>query len=202
MPGYAERDTRDRRARIGARGMNNVDNVDNVNNAGNGGSSGENAGDPGPESALPLEEVGRLVELVQESGVGEIRVRQGELEVTVRARETAIPEGGPPAQPAARTAAPEPAPAETEEAAGQDGLHEVRSPLVGTFYRAPAPGEDDYVQVGDRVREGQTLCIVEAMKLMNEIPADVSGEVVEVLAENTGGVQYDQPLFALQPDSE
>ena len=76
-----------------------------------------------------------------------------------------------------------------------DGLHAVRSPVVGTFYRAPAPGEDPYVQVGDTVSAGQTLCIVEAMKLMNEIVADVPGEVVEVLAENAGGVEYDQPLF-------
>ena len=75
----------------------------------------------------------------------------------------------------------------------------MRSPLVGTFYRAPAPGEEPYVEVGDEVSAGQTLCIVEAMKLMNEIPADVSGEVVEVLAENTGGVEYDQPLFYLRP---
>ena len=79
-------------------------------------------------------------------------------------------------------------------------MHAVRSPLVGTFYRAPAPGEDAYVEVGDRVREGQTLCIVEAMKLWNEIPADVSGEVVEILAENAEGVEYDQPLFYLRPD--
>lgn len=161
------------------------------------------------ERALPLEDVSRLVELVRESGVGELSVRQGELEVTVRAR---------PEPAAAPTVQAQPAPTQTQqpaqaaasdseeqggEAASEDGdggLHEVRSPLVGTFYRAPAPGEDDYVQVGDRVREGQTLCIVEAMKLMNEIPADVSGEVVEVLAENAGGVQYDQPLFALQPD--
>ncbi|MCA1687630.1 MAG: acetyl-CoA carboxylase biotin carboxyl carrier protein, partial [Actinobacteria bacterium] len=85
-------------------------------------------------------------------------------------------------------------------AAERDGLHAVRSPLVGTFYRAPAPGEDPYVEVGDRVKAGETLCIVEAMKLMNEIPADVSGEVVEVLAENAGGVEYDQPLFHLRPE--
>ena len=76
----------------------------------------------------------------------------------------------------------------------------VRSPVVGTFYRSPAPGEDAYVEVGDRVVAGQTLCIVEAMKLMNEIPADVSGEVVEVLAENFQGVEYDQPLFYLRPE--
>jgi acetyl-CoA carboxylase biotin carboxyl carrier protein len=82
----------------------------------------------------------------------------------------------------------------------RDGLHAVRSPLVGTFYRAPAPGEEPYVEVGDRVRSGQALCIVEAMKLMNEIPADVSGEVVEILVENAEGVEYDQPLFRLRPE--
>ena len=73
--------------------------------------------------------------------------------------------------------------------------------MVGTFYRAPAPGEDTYVEVGDKVRAGQTLCIIEAMKLMNEIPSDVSGEVVEVLAENSDGVQYDEPLFYLRPEA-
>jgi acetyl-CoA carboxylase biotin carboxyl carrier protein len=76
----------------------------------------------------------------------------------------------------------------------------VRSPVVGTFYRAPAPGEEYYVEVGDRVGIGQTLCIVEAMKLMNEILADVSGEVVEVLVENSKGVEYDQPLFRIRPE--
>ena len=76
----------------------------------------------------------------------------------------------------------------------------VRSPVVGTFYRAPAPGEEHYVEVGDHVGVGQTLCIVEAMKLMNEILADVSGEVVEVLVENTKGVEYDQPLFRIRPE--
>jgi acetyl-CoA carboxylase biotin carboxyl carrier protein len=84
----------------------------------------------------------------------------------------------------------------------RDGLHLVRSPLVGTFYRAPAPGENPYVEVGDSVKAGEVLCIVEAMKLMNEIPADVSGEVVEVLAENAEGVEYDQPLFYLRPAEE
>jgi acetyl-CoA carboxylase biotin carboxyl carrier protein len=177
-----------------------------MNKVNNGGPHEDNPGDAGREQSLPLEEVERLVELVRKSGVGEISVRQGELEVTVRAQE--------PARQEAASATPTPVsgsvpretrePAEAEgggEPGKQNGLHEVRSPLVGTFYLAPAPGEEDYVQVGDKVREGQTLCIVEAMKLMNEIPADVSGEVVEVLADNAGGVQYDQPLFALQPDS-
>jgi acetyl-CoA carboxylase biotin carboxyl carrier protein len=102
--------------------------------------------------------------------------------------------------PAASREEAEPTP-ETDGSAERNGsLHVVSSPVVGTFYRAPAPGEEPYVEVGDRVREGQTLCIVEAMKLMNEIPADVSGEVVEVLVENARGVEYDQPLFRIRPE--
>ncbi len=146
-------------------------------------------------SPLPLEEVERLVDLVRESGVGEIRVRRGEVEVTVKANSAAPASGHvPEAEPRGALEAEPPA-------AEGDGLHAVRSPLVGTFYRAPAPGEDAYVEVGDRVRAGQVLCIVEAMKLMNEIPADVSGEVVEVMAENAEAVEYDQPLFYLRPEA-
>ena len=145
---------------------------------------------------LPLDEVERLVDIVRESGVGEIRVRRGEVEITVKARpEAPAPQPVPEVQ-SAREVAVEPELSAAERA----GLHAVRSPLVGTFYRAPAPGEDAYVEVGDRVKAGQTLCIVEAMKLMNEIPADVAGEVVEVLAENAEGVEYDQPLFYLRPE--
>jgi biotin carboxyl carrier protein len=144
----------------------------------------ENRRDP-----LPLREVEQLVDLLQESGVGEIQVRRGETEISVKARSEA-PQTAPQGVP--EVVEPEPSPE-------MDGLHVVRSPVVGTFYRAPAPGEDAYVEVGDAVSAGQTLCIVEAMKLMNEIVADVSGEVVEVLAENAGGVEYDQPLFHLRP---
>ncbi len=144
---------------------------------------------------LPLEEVEQLVELLRESGVGEIRVRQGETEISVKARPEA-----PAAVPQVTQGTPDVV--EPELSPEMDGLHAVRSPVVGTFYRAPAPGEDVYVEVGDTVSAGQTLCIVEAMKLMNEIVADVSGEVVEVLAENAGGVEYDQPLFYLRPDEQ
>jgi len=151
----------------------------------------ENRQDP-----LPLDQVERVVELLRESGVGEIRVRLGETEISVRA----MPEATP------AVPVPPPLPAETnlkpaEVVPETNGLHAVRSPLVGTFYRAPAPGEESYVEVGDTVKAGQVLCIVEAMKMMNEIVADVSGEVVEVLAENSGGVEYDQPLFRLRPDA-
>jgi acetyl-CoA carboxylase biotin carboxyl carrier protein len=151
---------------------------------------------------LPLEEVQRLVDLLRESGVGEIRVRRGETEITVKALPEASASAAAPQQTAEARAAE--AVAEAVESAAppeMNGLHAVRSPVVGTFYRAPAPGEDPYVEVGDTVAAGQVVCIVEAMKLMNEIVADVSGEVVEVLAENAGGVEYDQPLLYLRPDA-
>ncbi len=169
---------------------------------------GPNGGpDPGePEGSLPLDDVGKLVELLAESGVGEIRVRQGELEIIVKART----EAGTPAEPVVvpqvlTPSAPreeaEPVPQIDGSAERNGSLHAVCSPVVGTFYRAPAPGEEPYVEVGDRIGVGHTLCIVEAMKLMNEIPSDVSGEVVEVLVENAKGVEYDQPLFRILPDA-
>ena len=80
----------------------------------------------------------------------------------------------------------------------QANMHEVRSPIVGTFYRAPAPDADPYVQVGDIVSPGSVLCIVEAMKLMNEIESDISGKIVKILVENGKPVEYNQPLFLIQ----
>ena len=144
---------------------------------------------------LPLDQVEKIVGLLRESGVEEIRVRQGKTEISVKAMPEVPPVAPAPPQRSAGTEAP------TEATPKTNGLHAVRSPLVGTFYRAPAPGEESYVEVGDTVKAGQVLCIVEAMKMMNEIVADVSGEVVEVLAENSGGVEYDQPLFRLRPDA-
>jgi acetyl-CoA carboxylase biotin carboxyl carrier protein len=146
------------------------------------------------QDSLPLDQVEKVVELLRESGVGEIRVRRGETEISVKATPEAT---SVPPLPAAGVPVPEP----VEVAPEANGLHAVRSPLVGTFYRAPAPGEEAYVEVGDTVKAGQVLCIVEAMKMMNEIVADVPGEVVEVLAENSGGVEYDQPLFRLRPEA-
>ena len=147
-------------------------------------------------AGLPLGDVGRLVELLARSGVGEIRVRQGELEITVKAKAEA-----------AATLAPVQANAVprnelvVEAPLGSDllnGLHAVRSPVVGTFYRAPAPEEEPYVEVGDRISEGQTLCIVEAMKLMNEIEADCAGTIVEILVENGKPVEFGQKLFKVR----
>ena len=94
--------------------------------------------------------------------------------------------------------APIAAPVE-EKKAEAENLHEIKSPIVGTFYRAPAPDADPYIQVGDTVTIGSVLCIVEAMKLMNEIESDMSGKVVKILVENGKPVEYNQPLFLVQP---
>ena len=102
----------------------------------------------------------------------------------------AAPVTAPVAPAAARPSAPPP---------GRSDLIEVRAPMVGTFYRAPAPEEPAFVKVGDRVQVGQSLCILEAMKLMNEIEAEAAGEVVEVLVENGTPVEFDQPLIRLKP---
>ncbi|MGI8650668.1 MAG: acetyl-CoA carboxylase biotin carboxyl carrier protein [Rubrobacter sp.] len=141
---------------------------------------------------LPFEEIEKLVGLLKESGLAEISVRNGDLEISVKA--AFAPAVGPQFQAQTGLQSIEPAPDATDE------NHRVRSPLVGTFYRSPAPNEGSFVEVGQKVEAGQTLCIVEAMKLMNEIPSDVSGEVVEVLVGDADGVEFDQPLFSIRPE--
>jgi acetyl-CoA carboxylase biotin carboxyl carrier protein len=85
-----------------------------------------------------------------------------------------------------------------EKESKKENLHEIHSPIVGTFYRAPAPDADPYIQIGDTISSGSVLCIVEAMKLMNEIESDVSGKVVKILVENGKPVEYNQPLFLIE----
>jgi acetyl-CoA carboxylase biotin carboxyl carrier protein len=99
---------------------------------------------------------------------------------------------------AAAPAPPAPAPA-AKEAPPDEGLHIVRSPIVGTFYESPSPGSPPFVKAGDTVEAGQVLCIVEAMKLMNEIEADASGEIVKKLVANGQPIEYGQELFAIRP---
>ncbi len=90
--------------------------------------------------------------------------------------------------------------AEKSKEVSKENLHEVKSPIVGTFYRAPAPDADPYVQIGESISVGSVLCIVEAMKLMNEIESDIDGKIVKILAENGKPVEYNQPLFLIQTD--
>jgi len=115
----------------------------------------------------------------------------------------AVPQAAPPPAPAAPApaAAPEPAGGGKDDGAkAADGLYEQKSPIVGTFYRAPSPGAPPFVEVGQHVSAGQVLCIIEAMKLMNEIESEISGTIVEILPENAQPVEYGEVLFRIRPD--
>ena len=156
---------------------------------------------------MDLRKLKTLIDLVSESGISELEVTEGEGKVRivknappVYVQQSAsyappLTASAPVAGAGAFDSAPA-APAAAAPAAAQQG-HAVTSPMVGTFYRAPSPGADPFVQVGDTVKEGQTLCIIEAMKLLNEIESDKAGVVLEVLAENGQAVEYGQPLFVI-----
>ena len=143
-------------------------------------------------------EIRRLADLLRDYSLTEVEVeREG---VRIRLRRDlpppAVPSAGP--VPAPPTAATAPTPLEAT-AAGEAHLLTVEAPMVGTFYRAPSPDAPPFVRQGDRVKKGQVVCIIEAMKLMNEIESKVAGRVVKVLVENTQPVEYGQPLFLLEP---
>ena len=137
-----------------------------------------------------------LIDLVMESGIGEVTIEEGEMRVTVRRGEELAEVPG---QPPPAGAADETAPEEPDGAPSSNGLVRVLSPMVGTFYRAPQPGAEPFVEVGDTVAVGQTLCILEAMKLMNEVKAEVEGVVRAIHVANAEPVEYGQLLFELEP---
>ena len=148
---------------------------------------------------MDLRKLKKLIDLVQESGIAELEITEGEEKVKiVKGGAVSLTTTGAPAV-AAAAAAPEAKPAgppPAEPPAGQEG-HVVKAPMVGTFYRSPSPDAKPFVEVGQSVKEGDTICIIEAMKLMNEIEADASGVVKAVLVENGQPVEYGQPLFIL-----
>ena len=148
----------------------------------------------------------KLIKMVEQSEVTEFTVQEGELKVKIskNSKQTSqvhLQPVGDFYRPAG-IQAPTPQSIETKPAATteetQTKFHEIKSPIVGTFYRAPAPDADPYVQVGSTVSTGTVLCIVEAMKLMNEIECDVSGKIVKILVENATPVEYNQPLFLIE----
>jgi len=148
---------------------------------------------------MQFEEVRRLVRLVEESDIDELDLWRWWGRVRIRKTPAGQAVAAPMPMAAAAVAAPAPLAPETAETQSDDvGLTPIKSPMVGTMYRAPAPDADPYIQVGDRVEPGQTVCIVEAMKLMNEIQSEVRGKVVKILVENTQPVEFGQPLFLIQ----
>jgi acetyl-CoA carboxylase biotin carboxyl carrier protein len=155
---------------------------------------------------MDLRKLKTLIDLVAESGIAEIEVTEGEDKVRIVKHAPTVVAAAAPATVqtvvAGSTAAALPpaqaaAPAAAEPAAEPPKGNVVKSPMVGTFYRSPSPGAKAFVELGQAVKPGDTLCIIEAMKLLNEIEAEVAGEVQEILAENGQPVEYGQPLFVI-----
>ena len=156
---------------------------------------------------MELKEIQNLIKFVAKSGVNEVHVEMGETKVTIKT-------GGDMVQqvvttPAAIEAAPAPAPVATPTTPSEPALAAVatendnhitiKSPIIGTFYRKPSPDKPNFAEVGDQVSEGQVLCVVEAMKLFNEIESEVSGTIVKILVDDSSPVEFDQPLFIIDP---
>jgi acetyl-CoA carboxylase biotin carboxyl carrier protein len=153
---------------------------------------------------MNLKEIQHLVEIINASDLDEVIIKEGESEITLRrnSSKAQVAYQAAPAvqavQPVQRAAAPEqPAPVATPAPASD--LLEIRSPIVGTFYRSPSPDSPAFVSAGDKIKSGEVLCIIEAMKLMNEIEAEVSGTIVDILVENGQPVEYNQVLFRVKP---
>ncbi len=145
----------------------------------------------------------KLVKIVEESQITDFSVEEGELKIKISKSAPqpthyyAQPINPEAAAPVVNIQQPVTVQESKVESANVN-LHEIRSPIVGTFYRAPSPDADSYVQVGDSVSVGSVLCIVEAMKLMNEIESDANGKIVKILVENASPVEYNQPLFLVE----
>jgi acetyl-CoA carboxylase biotin carboxyl carrier protein len=154
---------------------------------------------------MDLNLIKKLVRIVDTSEITDLEVEENGLRIKVAKKIRSYRQDGlqhvvfgqPPVteQPAVRSAIQE---ISTSTLENQTNFHEIKSPIVGTFYRAPAPDADAYVNVGDTVSSGSVLCIIEAMKLMNEIESDISGKIVKILVENGRPVEYNQPLFLIQ----
>jgi acetyl-CoA carboxylase biotin carboxyl carrier protein len=150
---------------------------------------------------MDLRKLKTLIELVETSGIAELEIQEGEERVRIT-RANAAPAGPQPMTthaipyPGAATATPVAGPPVVAPPAEPEG-HQVKSPMVGTFYRSATPGSTPFVEIGDTVEEGATLCIIEAMKLMNEIEADKAGVIKAILTENGQPVEFGQPLFLI-----
>ncbi len=149
---------------------------------------------------MDIRKVKKLIELLEESGIAELEIKEGEESVRISRSSLTV------AAPAPVAPIVAPAPAVAADSAGETATtdsdlppgHKVESPMVGTYYEAPAPGSAAFVQVGQRVKVGETLCIIEAMKILNQIESDVAGEVKAILVKNGDPVEYGQALFVIE----
>jgi acetyl-CoA carboxylase biotin carboxyl carrier protein len=157
---------------------------------------------------MELKEIKELIKLVSESGVSEVEVERGDFKIAIKKvdeKTTVVHHAPSPVVVHQPLAAPAPAPIVAEhahaktEAAPASNFITIKSPMIGTYYKSPSPDKAAFIQVGDEIKPGQVLCIVEAMKLFNEIESEVSGRIVKILVENASPIEYDQPLFLVEP---
>lgn len=160
---------------------------------------------------MDIKEIQDLIKLINKSNIGEIMIEQGDFKITIRQKEekvvtmAAVPQAIPmmpapvPVAAAPSVSASEPADKSAPRPAKEDNLVAIKSPMIGTFYRRPSPDKPLFAEVGDEVSVGKVVCIIEAMKLFNEIESEVSGRIVKILVEDATPVEYDQPLFLVDP---
>jgi acetyl-CoA carboxylase biotin carboxyl carrier protein len=159
---------------------------------------------------MDIKEIQDLIKLINKSNIGELNIERGDFKLNIKQKEekvmtlSAMPQQvvmqAPSVQPQA-VSAPAPAPAEAPASVSgkEDNLVVVKSPMIGTFYRRPGPDKPIFAEVGDEIGVGKVLCIIEAMKLFNEIESEVAGRIVKILVEDASPVEYDQPLFLVDP---
>jgi acetyl-CoA carboxylase biotin carboxyl carrier protein len=155
---------------------------------------------------MKAKEIQDLIDFISNSGLAEVKIKTTEFELSIKKNNeiqvisstptAPAPAAAAPAALAAPAAVPASAPAPKDETSR---YLEIKSPMIGTFYRSPNPESDNFINVGDDLKSGQTVCIIEAMKLFNEIESEISGKIVKVLVDNATPVEYDQPLFLVDP---
>lgn len=159
---------------------------------------------------MNLTQIQELIKFVSKSGVSEVAIEQKDFKITIKAQEVkgkvqeiiqvAMPQvAAPAAIPAAAPAPAAAAPAAPKEDAPAGNTVEIKSPMIGTFYRSASPDKPAFIEVGAMVKQGDTVCVIEAMKLFNEIESEVSGRIVKVLVNDSTPIEYDQPLFLVEP---
>jgi acetyl-CoA carboxylase biotin carboxyl carrier protein len=159
---------------------------------------------------MDFKQIQELIKMINKSEIGEVTIEQKDFKVTIKQRDKQVtqlvsaPAAPAPVQQAAPQAAPLTLPvgnssADKPAAAASDKYITIKSPMIGTFYRRPSPDKPNFVEVGDEVTPGKVVCIIEAMKLFNEIESEVKGKVVKLLVEDASPVEYDQPLYLVDP---
>lgn len=152
---------------------------------------------------MDIAQIKKLIQLLNDNNLGELKIQEGDFKISIRHRDFAKTSGVASVVSAPAIAATSIPTASTEtkkEEAVSGNFSTIKAPMIGTFYRSAGEGKEAFVKVGDKVKKGDVLCIIEAMKLFNEIQSEVSGKIVKVMVDNAQAVEYDQPLFLIEPN--